>query len=71
MIVKKKWEIVNRWSWYFDVVDEEWIKVQSAILTNTHTCCSCWMCRNCRMTEGVTLQEHRNNISFQEQIQGL
>ena len=69
--LKQKWKKVNSWSWYNNRSDEEWYKIYAARLATTHTNCSCWMCGNCRKLEGITLQEKRNMLSFEEQVDGL
>lgn len=66
--IKKKWEKTVRWSWYYNLTEDEWFPSIAARLTTTHTNCSCWMCRNDRQNEGITLQERRNLLSYNEQI---
>ena len=71
--LKKKWDKKLRrdWFWAPDMVDEEKIEHWVSFYTRTQTVCSCWMCANERKLEGPTLQERKNLLSFEEQIDGL
>ena len=69
--LKQKWRKKVSWSWYYDRMDHDDIEYHASTLTTTHTRCSCWMCCNYRSTEGITLQEQKNLLSFEEQIDGL
>ena len=72
--LKKKWakKLRNEWYWSEDQVDEENVKRWSSMYTRTQTVCSsCYGCINPRKYEGLTLQEQRNLLSYEEQIDGL
>ena len=70
--LKRKW--VNKsihdryYDRSYDDVDWSYINWLASIYANTPKVCSCWMCANERKIEGVTLQERRNELSYDEQI---
>jgi len=72
--IKKNWKERLRWSWYWDRLDAHdgfSLETHAAMLTRTHTNCSCWMCCNEREMEGPTLQEVRHYLSYDEYLMGL
>lgn len=72
--IKKKWynTVKNDWFWEPENINEEWMQLISSFLTTTHTTCStCLGHLNPRVYEGGTLQEKRNLLSFNEELEDL
>ena len=67
--IKLKWTKITKWC--FGENEECWIEEESAMLTTTHTRCSCYMCCNERKVYGPTLQEHKSLLSYKEDLLGL
>lgn len=66
---KLKWfnRLKHCWCFASDISDEIIMK-WACSYTRTRCPCSCHGCGNLRRYEGYTLQEHKNLISFSEQM---
>ena len=72
--LKKKWDRRIRNEWYYgsEPIDEDLIGIWTAIRSRTQTdCSSCIGHINPRVYHGGTLQEKRNLLSFEEQMNDL
>lgn len=69
--LKNNWyhELMNSWYWDFTNYTEDELRERAAFMTRTAcTCSTCMGCINPRKYEGITLQEKRNLLSFNEFI---